>query len=67
MQWTAFVSTGKQGYSNDPHVVFQCMSVPGVRPRWTKATGDEADAQGTLMRMSEAEVRALFDQSVELP
>ena len=67
MQWTAFVSTGKQGYSNDPHFVFQCMSQPTVRPRWTPADGDESDAQAALVKMSASELQGTFERSVDLP
>lgn len=67
LTWDAFASTGKQGFTNDPHIVFQCSTKPESRPRWIKVSGDEASAQGMLMNASNEEVLALFDRSVELP
>jgi hypothetical protein len=65
--WDAFASTGKQGFGDDPHIVFHCSTMPETRPRWVKATGDEADAQAMLLKASDEEVLALFERSVELP
>ena len=65
--WDAFASTGKQGFTDDPHIVFQCTSVPETRPRWVPVDGDEADAQGMLINATNDEVLGLFDRSVELP
>lgn len=65
--WDAFASTGKQGFSNDPHIVFQCTTMPESRPRWVKVEGDEADAQALLVRASNEDVLALFERSSELP
>ena len=65
--WDAFASTGEQGFSNDPHIVFQCSSVPELRPRFVAVTGDEGTAQALLLNASNEEVVALFDRSEELP
>lgn len=67
LMWDAFASTGKQGFTNDPHIVFQCTTSPESRPRWIKVDGDEATAQSLLMKASDADVLALFDKSQELP
>ncbi len=65
--WDVFASTGKQGFSDDPHIVFHCSSVPETRPRWIEAAGDEADAQAMLIKASDAEVLAMFERSEQLP
>jgi hypothetical protein len=65
--WEAFASTGKQGFSDDPHIVFQCRTRPESRPRWIKAQGDEADAQGMLMNATDEQVLQMFNASTELP
>jgi hypothetical protein len=65
--WEAFASTGKQGFTDDPHIVFQCSSVPETRPRWVKTEGDEADAQAMLMNATDERLLALFDASTDLP
>lgn len=67
LAWDAFASTGKQGFTNDPHIVFQCTSAPESRPRWVKVDGDEASAQGMLLKASDEEVLSLFESSSELP
>jgi hypothetical protein len=67
LTWDAFASTGKQGFTNDPHLVFQCTTRPESRPRWLKVTGDEATAQAMLLNASNEEVLAWFAQSEELP
>ena len=67
MQWEAFASTGKQGFSNDPHIVFQCVTKPSERPRWTQVSGDQDDAQAMLMNADDQSVLGLFEASVELP
>jgi hypothetical protein len=65
--WDAFASTGKQGFNDDPHIVFQCTTMPESRPRWVKMDGEGADAQGWLVRASNEEVLSLFERSSELP
>jgi hypothetical protein len=65
--WDAFASTGKQGFADDPHIVFQCTTLPESRPRWTKVAGDEATAQAMLVDASNEDVLALFERSEELP
>jgi hypothetical protein len=65
--WDAFASTGKQGFSDDPHIVFQCATLPESRPRWIKVSGDGATAQAQLLEASDEEVLALFEKSEELP
>lgn len=67
LTWDAFASTGKQGFTNDPHIVFNCMTVPASRPRWVKVSGDEGSAQGMLMNASHEDVLAMFERSEELP
>jgi hypothetical protein len=65
--WDAFASAGRQGFSDDPYIVFQCKTIPEMRPRQIRAPGDEADAEAMLVNASDEEVLALFDGSSELP
>ncbi len=67
LSWEAFASTGKQGFTDDPHIVFQCRTIPEMRPRWIAANGDEADAQGMLLNATEADILNLFARAVDLP
>jgi hypothetical protein len=67
VEWNAFISTGRQGFANDPWVVFQSVSDPSLPPRRVEAAGDEATAQAMIVHASTDELRSLFDRSELLP
>jgi hypothetical protein len=61
--WEAYPSAAKFGFSQDPFLVFQCITDRGLRPRSLQVTGDAADAERLVVRASPAELLALLRQS----
>jgi hypothetical protein len=64
--WEVYPSGGRHGFSDHPHVVFNCLTQKEVRPRFTDLGSDEADAQRRLVEASDAELLKLLEGSAEL-
>lgn len=61
--WEAYPSGGAHGESDEPHIVFNCLSNRMLRPRFVSMRGDEADAERKVALASNEELRALFERS----
>lgn len=64
--WEVYPSGGRHGFSDDPHVIFNCLTQPTVRSRWTALGEDEADAQKRVVEMSDAELLKLLESAQEI-
>ena len=64
--WEVYPSGARYGFSEDPFLVFHCITDRGLRPRKLQVTGDEADAERLVTRASPAELLELFSQSSTL-
>lgn len=65
--WEAYPSGGDYGFSENPYVVFNCLSNRLVRPRWVTHDGDEADAERTVSHASAQQLTAMLRRSEEIP
>lgn len=65
--WEVFPSGGEQGFSDDPYLVFHCLTRTDLRPRRLALQGDEATAERRVGGATEGELLALLAQSSELP
>jgi hypothetical protein len=63
MTWEVYPSAGAYGFSLNPHLVFNCLSNRGARPRFFDVEGDEASAQKLVYDASDAELLAFLDSS----
>jgi hypothetical protein len=64
--WEAYPSGGPHGFSENPFIVFNCLSNRMMRPRVLEQTGDEADAERVIVRASQADLAGLFKRSREI-
>lgn len=65
--WEVFPSGGDLGFSNDPYVVFHCLTQRDLRPRRVRLQGDEADAERVVRRAPDPELLQMLQHSSELP
>jgi len=44
--WEVYPSAGAEGYVDDPHIIFNCLTNRMIRPRYVEVEGaDEAEAE----------------------
>jgi len=44
--WEVYPSAGEEGFSEDPYIVFNCLTNRMIRPRYVEVEGaDEAEAE----------------------
>lgn len=65
--WEVYPSGGRHGFSDDPHVIFHCLTQQDIRPRYTDLGTDEADAQRRITTMTDAELLALLENAADIP
>lgn len=61
--WEVYPSGATYGYSENPFLVFHCITDRGLRPRKLRVTGDAADAERLIVRASPTELLELLNQS----
>ena len=64
--WEVYSSGGRHGFSDKPHVIFNCLTQPVVRSRWTPLGEDEADAQRRIAEASDADLLAMLEKAPEI-
>ena len=64
--WEVYPSGGAHGFSDNPHVVFNCLTQKQLRPRFADLGTDEADAQRRVVEASDAELLTMLEGSAEL-
>lgn len=68
LEWEAYVSGGKPGGPAGARVYFVCLSAPLERPKFARhPSRSPAVAQRELIRISEAELRELFEKAQPVP
>jgi hypothetical protein len=63
LTWEAYTSGGDFGLPDQPHIIFNCLTEPGARPRYVVHDGDEADAGEFVQDAGDAELKALLGKS----
>ncbi|HUF50925.1 MAG TPA: hypothetical protein VMN60_08840 [Longimicrobiales bacterium] len=64
--WEVYPSGGRHGFSDSPHVIFNCLTQKQIRARLADLGSDEADAQRRLGVASDRELLAMLEQASEL-
>jgi hypothetical protein len=64
--WEVYPSGGAHGFSDNPHIVFNCLTQKQLRPRFTDLGTDEADAQRRVVEASDDELLTMLEGSAEL-
>jgi hypothetical protein len=65
--WEIYPSGGRHGYSRNPHLIFNCLTQPNLRPRWIAGGGDEAEAPRVIAESTDARLLELLEGAVEIP
>lgn len=65
--WEVYPSGGRHGYSRNPHLIFNCLTQPDLRPRFIGGGGDEAEAQRLVTESSDVELLDLLEGAGEIP
>ena len=66
LTWEVYPTGGLHGDSQQPQIVFNCLSNRMLRPRYVTIEGDEADAERKVSLASNEELRELFEQADEV-
>lgn len=66
ISWEAYPSGGKFGLAIRPKIIFNCLSQPERRARYVTASGDDADAEETVLELPDERLRELLRESREL-
>ena len=61
--WEAFASSGHYGLSTTPRIIFNCLSDPGIAPRYLEQQGGEAEAEGETFARDDNSLRELLRSS----
>jgi hypothetical protein len=64
--WEVYASAGRHGFSHDPHVIFHCLTQRDIRPRYSDAGANEADAQRIVAEASEPELLEMLERAREI-
>jgi hypothetical protein len=64
--WEVYSSGGRHGFSDRPHVIFNCLTQRDIRPRSTELGENEAEAQHILAQAAEPELLALLERAREI-
>lgn len=63
LTWEVYASGGP---SDQPNIVFNCLSNRAIRPRYVRAEGDEADAQRVVSEASTEQLQEMLGQAAEV-
>lgn len=64
--WEVYPSGGRHGYSRNPHLIFNCLTQPDIRPRFIADGVDAAGAQ-LVVESSNAELLELLERAADIP
>ena len=64
--WEVYSSGGEHGFSENPHVVFNCLTQKQLRPRYVDLGTDEADAQRRIGEATDAELLGMLEGAQEI-
>jgi hypothetical protein len=64
--WEVYPSGGKHGYSENPHLIFHCLTDRDLRPRYAQLGEDEAAAERRVRLASHDELLDLLDNAREI-
>jgi hypothetical protein len=65
--WEVYPSAGRHGFSDNPHLIFHCLTTRDIRPRYIDGDGDEADAQRRIGEATPEQLLALLERAREIP
>lgn len=66
LQWEAYASGGRFGYSDHAKIVFHCLTDRSRRARVVERGGDQSEAEHAVATLSDQELAELLAQAAEL-
>lgn len=63
LTWEVYPSAGDYGFSDNPHLVFNCLSDRNARPRYVELDGHNAAAETMVSGATDAKLLDLLAQS----
>lgn len=64
--WEVYPSGGAHGFSDDPYVVFHCLTQRDLRPRQLQLGENEGEAERIVAQASDADLLGMLQRSREL-
>jgi hypothetical protein len=65
--WEVYPSGGKHGFSDNPHIIFNCLTQRDIRPRFMDGGTTEADAERRVVEASPEQLIGMLEQAQEIP
>jgi hypothetical protein len=65
--WECYPSAGRHGFSDNPHVIFHCLTQRDIRPRFLDLGANEADAERRVADASPDVLLEMLERARELP
>jgi hypothetical protein len=65
--WEVYPSGGRPGFSENPQLIFNCLTQPGLRPRVADLAVPEGDASARFASLSSTQLIELLERAVEIP
>jgi hypothetical protein len=65
--WEVYPSGGRHGFSDNPHLIFHCLTQRDIRSRFMESGGDEASAERIITDSSPDELLAMLERAREIP
>jgi hypothetical protein len=64
--WEVYPSGGRQGYSDEPHIIFHCLTQREIRSRFLAVGSDEASAETAITGATPAQLLDMLDRATEI-
>jgi hypothetical protein len=64
--WEAYPSGGKHGFSENPNIIFHCLTQPDIRSRYAEGGASAAEAERRIAQASPEELLQMLEQAREI-
>jgi hypothetical protein len=64
--WEVYPSGGRHGFSDNPHIIFNCLTQRDIRPRFMDGGATEADAERRVVEASPEQLIGMLEQAREI-
>jgi len=64
--WEVYPSGGRHGFSDNPHIIFNCLTQRDIRSRYIEGGSDDAPADRLITDASPAELLDMLERAREI-
>jgi hypothetical protein len=64
--WEVYPSGGRHGFSDNPHIIFHCLTQRDIRSRYMEGETDEATAERMITEATPAELLDMLERAREI-